>query len=324
MLEFCLGLGEVETPAMGFCGCTLNRVVHLRTDVHQTHFSEREQMYEVMQWKMLKRTMKTLIKYTEMLWESVKNKYKNLWIAEGLVREGSEEILEHRDNAVDFLEVGGIYEEDRTVSVEVADLSESYTLNVYEDENNVGKVKKAVMMEIKLPTNQVTSSQDHLGVNLAVGSAGKHPGQGEETLWVKHSTMVDQWRIISRVQEGMVEDLGIGAKLAKHFVTKMLFSQCLLDTVEARKVAEVITNMGVVVMTVRDSKDEQKTKVMKDFSPCSAHKLHKKRPGGVPRSIHCCNRRNTCWAMLDRQWPLNCSETSSTCGAVPAGRHSEI
>ena len=296
MLEFCLGLGEVETPAMGFCGCTLSRVVHLRTDVHQTHFSE--QMYEVIQGKMLKRTLKTLINYTEMLWESVKNKYKNLWIAEGLVREGSEEILEHRDNAVDFLEVGGIYEEDRTVSVEVADLSESYTLNVYEDENNVGKVKKAVMMEIKLPTNQVTSSQDHLRVNLTGGSVGKHPGQGEETLWVKHSTMVDQWRIISRVQEGMVEDLGIGAKLAKHFVNKMLFSQCLLDIVEARKVAEVVTNMGVVVMTVRDSMDEQKTKVMNDFSPCSAHTLHKKRPGGVPRSIHCCNKTQKVWMMM--------------------------
>ena len=47
------------------------------------------------------------------------------------------------------------------------------------------------------------------------------------------------------------------------------------------------TNLGVAVVTVRDSVDKQKFKNMTDFSPCYANKLHKKSPGGVPRIVNC-------------------------------------
>jgi len=311
-----------------FRDCTLNRVEHLRTESIRHHSQHKNVASKAEKYKNMQIKPSS---HTEMLWvESVEIKYENPRYAEGQESEGREDLLEHLYDAVDFCEVGREHVEAKEVSIECLVALEDLARYVVEDENNM-KGKNRVMAT-KQPTLLGSPRIRHLWVNLSGGSAEKHPGQEEQCLWMKHTArMVAQGQIISWVKKVMEEDLGVGAVTDQNFVYNLLYLYreyrqypVQLDTVEAKKVAEVNTNMGVVVMTVRDSMDEQKVKRMKDFSPCSAHKLHKKRPGGVPRSIHCCNRRNTCWAMLDRQWPLNCSETSSTCGAVPAGRHSEI
>ena len=165
-------------------------------------------------------------------------------------------------------------------------------MNWIKDGNNMLKVKKTA---IKLPTKQGTHSLKRIGVNLTGRSAGRHPGQCNKNLWVKHTTMVDQGQIISWVKEGVVKDLVIGEKMAKEFVTNVLYLYreyrqypVQLDTVVAKIVADQWeANLGVAVVTVRDSVDKQKFKNMRDFSPFYAHKLHKKSPGGVPRIVNC-------------------------------------
>ena len=162
-----------------------------------------------------------------------------------------------------------------------------------QDENNMNGKNR--VMASKLQAASLGSPRlQHLWVNLSGGSVLKHPGQEEQSLWMKYTTrMVAQGQIISWVQMVLEEYLGSGAEFDQIFVNLLCMYEeyrkypVQLGTVEAWKVAEVDTNIRAVDMRVRDSKDEQKAERMKDFSPCSAYKLHKKRSGGVPRSIHC-------------------------------------
>ena len=217
-----------------------------------------------MQEEKLEKTMELKpTEHTKMLWGSVEIKYERPK-TQGQECESSGDVLEHSDNAVDFIEVVGEHVVvARLVSVEVLQILASVARNVIEDKNNM-VVRKVVMMAIKLPTILVTPRLQHLWVNLTGESAGKHPGQVEQNLWVKHTTLVDQGQIISWMMEGMVEDLGFGANMAKTFVTNMMnlyrqYRQILKDILRLRWWPR-----GTVWTISRSSRS------LRDFSPCFA------------------------------------------------------
>jgi len=261
-------------------------VEHLRIDVHQIHYIQHKNV--AMQVEKQDKTMKLKpTKHTKMLLGSVENKFEKPK-TEGQECEGREVELGHLEKAVDFIEVVGA-KVARMVSMKVLEILAIVAMNVVEDKNNV--VKRIMMTATKFPTIQGSPSLKHLRVNLAGRSAGNHPGQSRKDLWVRYNTiMVVQQQIISWVKQGEVMDLVGGTRVAWK-IYKLYeyrkYRQVLKDIMGAEVMAnKVKTNPGFAVVAEGDSEDKQKFNKFEGFLSLFRSKLHKQRPGGVPRSVY--------------------------------------
>ena len=159
------------------------------------------------------------------------------------------------------------------------------------DEYNVAEVVKMKAMQLSAKLSIPRSQQPRVNQQGQIAKAGKgareHPGVD-----AAQYCMVSQDKIISLVKLGKEVDLVVETMIAKKIMINTMNlhegyreRKVQEDIVKAEKVANAekhgskeVASLGIVV-----TKEEEGF----HFLFC---KLHKKRPGGVPRSLHRCTK----------------------------------